>query len=128
MSAFGMHHEAPLVTGGTPLVDSIFSYLNLTTALADTECHPDGTCFGKPFGIVVDWIKYFVKKDTTYDILKIDQQEFDRIFEDSVQEYSPIIGTDSTNLTGFRDVGGKILSYHGLVSYYRTFNCRTIAN
>jgi hypothetical protein len=116
MSSFGMHHEAPLVTGGTPLVDSLFSYLNITTALADTECHPDGTCFGKPFSIVVDWIQYFVKKDTAYDILKIDQHEFDEIFENSVKEYNPIIGTDSTNLTGFREAGGKILSYHGLVS------------
>jgi hypothetical protein len=121
MSSFGMHHEAPLVTGGTPLVESVFTFLNMTTALADSDCRADGTCFGKPFSNVADWIRYFVKKNPAYDLLQIDQQEFDRIFEASIEEYNPIIGTDSRNLTSFRDAGGKILSYHGLVGYYKMF-------
>jgi hypothetical protein len=121
LSSFGMHHEAPLVTGDTPLLQSIYSYLNVTTAHADSECRQDGTCFGKPFSNVVDWIRYFVKKDPNYDFLKIDQEELDRIFEDSVQEYNPIIGTNSTDLSSFRDAGGKILSFHGLVGYLTKF-------
>lgn len=121
LSSFGMHHESPMVTGVASLIDPLLPLLNITTALADTECLPDGTCRGKPFSIVVDWIQLFLEKDPNYNILKIDQQELDRMFEASVREYNPIIGTDSMNLTGFRDAGGKILSYHGLVSLRTEF-------
>jgi Tannase and feruloyl esterase len=116
LSDFGMGHESPMVTGVDPMIDPLLPILNITTALVDTECLPNGTCRGKPFGIVVDWLQLFLKKDPNYDVLKIDQKEFDRMFEQSVREYNPIIGTDSTDLTKFRDAGGKILSYHGLVS------------
>ena len=112
----GNNHEAVLVTSGVPAVYSTFSYLGLTLGLADSYCSANGTCVGRPFGLVVDWIKYFVKKDPNFDTSHMGQKEFDAIFEASVQEYTPVIGTGSTDLSGLRDAGGKILSYHGLVS------------
>jgi feruloyl esterase len=117
LSDFGMVHESPMVTGVAPIIDSLLPLLNVSTGLADTECVPGGKCVGKPFGMVVDWLQLFLKKDPNYNVLQIDQKEFDRMFEQSVKEYNPIIGTGSTNLTGLRDTGGKILSYHGLVSF-----------
>jgi hypothetical protein len=114
----GTNHEAALVTQGSiPLVSGLLPYLNITTGLADTECLGNGTCFGKPFNIVKDWIKYFVLKDANYDTSKIVLKDFDRIFGKSVEEYSPVIGTDSPDMTVFGKSGGKIMSYHGLVNW-----------
>jgi hypothetical protein len=113
----GTDHEAGLVTAGSvPLVSSLLPYLKITTGLADTECAANGTCYGKPFNIVDEWIKFFVLKDQNYDTSKIDVKAFDRIFDVSVKEYSPVIGTDSPDLSAFRDAGGKLMMYHGLVS------------
>jgi hypothetical protein len=110
------NYEASLVTeGSVPYVSGLLPYLNATTGLADVECRPDGTCYGKPYPFVADWIKLFVLKDPNYDTSKIKQEEFDRIFTASVNEYNPIIGTDNPDLSAFRDAGGKLLSWHGLV-------------
>jgi hypothetical protein len=33
-----------------------------------------------------------------------------------VQQYDSIVGTNDPDLSAFRDAGGKIVSYHGMVS------------
>jgi hypothetical protein len=111
------NYEASLVTEGSiPYVSSLLPYVNATMGLADVECRSDGTCYGKPLPSVADWIKLFVQKDPNYDTSKIKQKEFDRIFKASVDEYSPIVGTDNPDLRKFREAGGKLLSWHGLVN------------
>lgn len=45
--------------------------------------------------------------------------EFDRNFEHSVRQFKGVIGTDSIDLSGIRDAGVKLLSFHGLVSKTR---------
>jgi hypothetical protein len=102
------NYEASLVSVGSGPFSS--------SGLADVACRPDGTCYGKPMIIIADWIKLFVLKDPNYDTSKIKQEEFDRILKASVDEYSSIVGTDNPDLSAFRDAGGKLLSWHGLVS------------
>ncbi|TID20705.1 feruloyl esterase b precursor [Venturia nashicola] len=110
----GNNHQAALVTEGSiPMLSGLLPYLNITTGLADTDCFANGTCTGRPFDIPRDWIKYFVLKDANYDASKIKVKEFDEFFSKSVEEYGPIIGTDSPDMTAFAKSGGKILSYHG---------------
>jgi Tannase and feruloyl esterase len=112
----GNSYEASLVTSGGPLLDSVLNRLNITMGLADRQCSADGTCTGRPLDLVDDWIRWFVKKDPNYDSSKMTMKEFDEIAATSVREYTAIIGTGSTDLSGFRNAGGKLLSYHGLVS------------
>ena len=40
--------------------------------------------------------------------------EFEQLFNQSVDQYTEVIGTENTNLTGFRDHGGKLIIIHGL--------------
>ncbi|QDS72107.1 hypothetical protein FKW77_003629 [Venturia effusa] len=111
----GAHHEASFVTEGSiPSLSRLLPYFNITTGLADTQCSSNGTCTVKPFDIPMDWIRYFVVKDARYDPSKINLKDFDEILGRSFKEYSPIIGTDSPDMTAFAKAGGKILSYHGL--------------
>jgi hypothetical protein len=111
----GSNHEAALVTTGVPF-GPLLQYFNVTVGLADRYCRQDGTCTEKPLGITADWIKFFVKQDPDYDTSKITLPEFEEIFKTSIREYNSIMGTNETDLSAFRDRGGKILSYHGLVS------------
>jgi hypothetical protein len=38
---------------------------------------------------------------------------FYRLFGESVRQFNKIIGTDDPNLSGFRDAGGKLLTWQG---------------
>ncbi|KAE9974295.1 hypothetical protein EG328_003940 [Venturia inaequalis] len=108
------NHDAALVTeGSVPLISSTLPYFNVTTGLADTQCFANGTCTGKPFDIPRDWIRYFIAKDAKYDYTKIGFKEYDDLLAKSVDEYGPIIGSDSPNMTAFAKAGGKLISYHG---------------
>jgi hypothetical protein len=113
------NHEASLVTeGSVPLISGLLPFVNATLGLADVDCRPDGTCVGHPYPQVADWIKLFVQKDPGFDTSKIKHEEFDRIFQASVDEYSSIIGTDNPDLSAFHNAGGKLLSFHGLVGIH----------
>lgn len=42
--------------------------------------------------------------------------EFARLFHASVQQYNSIIGTSDADLSDYGEAGGKLITYHGLVS------------
>jgi hypothetical protein len=112
----GTNHESALVTMGVTALGPVLDYFNFTLGLADSSCFADGTCIGRPLQQTEEWIKYFIKKDPNYDTSKMGQREFDDIFDTSIREYNSVMGTNSTDLSAFHAAGGKILSYHGLVS------------
>jgi hypothetical protein len=112
---FGANHEASLVSLGVPYVGWWANMLGITLGLSDRMCDAKGKCTGRPFSMIDEWIRYFVVKDPRYDTSKMSMQDFDDIMEISTREYTSIIGTGSTNLTGFGAAGKKMLSYHGLV-------------
>jgi feruloyl esterase len=114
----GANREAPIATPSIPLFSDVVSALGYTLGLADNICYANGTCIGRPFKMVDDWMRIFIKKDPDYDTSKMLVHDFDANFETSVREYTDIIGTGSLDLSGFRDAGSKLLSYHGLVSFH----------
>jgi hypothetical protein len=82
-----------------------------------TECSANGTCTGVPAGLGEAWLKFMIKKDPEWDYSKIASvDEYASLFHASVREFESIIGTFDTDLSAFRDAGGKMLSYHGMVS------------
>jgi len=97
----GLTHEAPLTGELSP---------------ATTRCQANGTCLGVPISLHLDWVRLFVQKDPTFDFNNMTRSAFERTFHASVQQFSSIIGTNDPNLDEFRDAGGKMLTYHGLVS------------
>jgi hypothetical protein len=83
-----------------------------------TTCDSNGTCVGKSAQLGDLWLKFFVKKDPNWDITKITSvEEFQRLFHASFQEFNSIYGAADPDLSAFRDAGGKMISYHGMVSY-----------
>lgn len=59
-------------------------------------------------------MKLFLLKNATADVSNLTRNEYERLFNQSIQEYGNA-NTNDPNLTAFRDRGGKMITYHGLV-------------
>ena len=80
-------------------------------ALAGTTGSP---LRGKPFGIPLDWFRYFLVQDPQWDWTTLTRAEFELLWNQSVEQYGTIFGSDDPDLTRFRDRGGKVIITHGL--------------
>lgn len=109
---YGLTHDAPF------------------SGLVNTTCSASGqNCTGSPFTISRDWIRFFLAKNSAFDVTKMTYAQYDRFFHLASQEYDSIIGTNDPDLSAFRDAGGKMITWHGLadqlifpngtVRYYR---------
>jgi hypothetical protein len=81
------------------------------SALAGTGGSP---LTGKPFSIPREWCQYFLLQDPKWDWTTLTPAGFELLWEQSVEEFGAVIGTDDPDLTRFRDRGGKIIITHGL--------------
>ncbi|KAI2473349.1 tannase and feruloyl esterase [Annulohypoxylon bovei var. microspora] len=97
---------------GARLVGQDESFI-VIESLATTICSQNGTCIGKPIELVDQWIRLLMKKDPSFDVSTITAAEFEQIFQASKEEYGPMCDVEP-NLDGFREAGGKMLTYHGL--------------
>ncbi len=96
--------------------DGKFLWYGLTrdtdlSALAGTTGSP---LTGKPFSIALEWFQYFLKQDPKWDWTTMTPAGFELLWNQSVEQYGAVIGTDNPDLTRFRDRGGKVIIYHGL--------------
>lgn len=67
----------------------------------------------RPFGITLDWFRYFLTQNPSWDWTTLTPQSYEQLFDQSVEQFNAVIGTDHPDLTAFRDRGGKILLWHG---------------
>ena len=84
---------------------------------------------GKPIDVALDYLQYFVVQDPHWDWTSLTSGQFELLFNQSVEEFGAVIGSDDPDLAHFRDRGGKLMLYHGLadqlipvqgvVDYYR---------
>jgi hypothetical protein len=93
---------------------------NLTgpNSIAITTCSLNETCTGSPLPVFAEWIRLFIKKDSEFNIAKLTREDYESAFNASVREYDAIIGTSNPNLRNFREAGGKLITYHGLVCVF----------
>jgi feruloyl esterase len=67
----------------------------------------------RPFGITLDWLRYFVTQNPTFDWTTITPAAYEQIWDQSYEQFNGVIGTDNPDLSAFRDRGGKIVMWHG---------------
>jgi hypothetical protein len=96
---------------GANLTETLFG----TPGLAATDCS-GGTCVGLPFPFGLWWVGLFLEKVPDFNFSSMTDEDFVRYFHQGIQEYTSIIGTTYSDLSEFRDSGGKMISTHGLVS------------
>ena len=80
-------------------------------ALAGTGGSP---LTGRPFSIPLEWCQYFLHQDPKWDWTTLTPAGFELLWNQSVEEFGPVFGTDDPDLTRFRDRGGKVIITHDL--------------
>jgi hypothetical protein len=81
--------------------------------LARTTTGNGGTT-PQPFPISVTWLGTWVQQDPAWDWTTLTYAQFDRLFRQSVKQFSRVIATDDPDLSAFERRGGKVLIWHGL--------------
>jgi feruloyl esterase len=64
-----------------------------------------------------EWLSLFLLKNQSADVTKLSHEEYDRLFHLAVQEYTDVMAANDPDLTEFKKAGGKLLTYHGMVSH-----------
>lgn len=107
---YGLDYQTLLAGRGDPATGG-------TLGSVMTTCSSNGTCVGKPAQLGEPWLRFFVKKDPDWDYTKITSiEEYARLFHASFKEFDSIYGASDPDLSAFRDAGGKMITYHGMVS------------
>ena len=69
---------------------------------------------GKPFGVSLDYYRYFLVRDPQWSGTTMNRAEFELLMNQSAEEFGAVIGSDNPDLARFRDRGGKVLIFHGM--------------
>ena len=68
----------------------------------------------KPFGIAVDWYRYFLTRSPGFDGTDVTAAEFELLVNQSVELFGPVFSANDPDLSAFRYRGGKLIILHGL--------------
>ncbi|KAK3346358.1 Tannase/feruloyl esterase [Lasiosphaeria hispida] len=107
---------------GTPIWPGVLPGADLTglsqtfpgqVSLAATNC-TTGTCVGAPIFLTVKWLQMFLAKDPSFDVANLTHVEYDRLIHAGKQQFASFMDTADPDLSDFRDVGGKMITFHGL--------------
>lgn len=111
---------------GTPFTGAL--------AHANTLCVGSLTnCTGVPFPMALDWLKNFTRRDPSYDIHKMTLADLEENFYLSRQQMDPFLSANDPDLSRFRGLGKKMISWHGMadecITVYgtRTYYDRVLA-
>src|SRR5215469_13592728 len=69
---------------------------------------------GQPFPVTVSWLGTWLQRNPAWDWRTLTYQQFDRLYRQSVGEFSGIFASDNPDLSAFKKHGGKIIIWHGL--------------
>ena len=67
----------------------------------------------QPFSIMLDWFRYFLTQDPQFDASTVTPAAYERLFDQSIEQFGQVIAADNPDLTGFRDRGGRAIVWHG---------------
>ncbi|KAJ4191868.1 hypothetical protein NW767_010775 [Fusarium falciforme] len=91
---------------GTPPGADFDGLANTTTV--------NGTTVPVPFVTAEAWFKYAIAQDPSLDTSKLSLSDFFHLFKQSVDRLTDSLGSDNPDLMGFKNAGGKLLSWHGM--------------
>lgn len=68
---------------------------------------------GAPFGITLEWFRYWLSQNPALDWKTITPELYELYWDQSLEQWGAVIGTDNPDLSAFRKRGGKIIMWHG---------------
>ncbi|KAH8889319.1 putative feruloyl esterase [Thozetella sp. PMI_491] len=103
--------DGPKTASGEPLWAALNKGAPLN-ALGNT-IPSDGGQVGDPFFVPQTWVRYFLKRDTAYDLANLTSPGLRDLFAESVSKFASIIDSADPDLSAFKHAGGKLLAWHG---------------
>ena len=67
----------------------------------------------KPNPITMEWWRYFLNQNPQWDWTVLTPALYEQYWDQSVEEFSAVLATDNSDLSAFRDHGGKLVLWHG---------------
>ena len=67
----------------------------------------------RPFGITLDWFRYFLTQNPAWEWTSLTPAGYEQYWDQAVEQFNAVIGTDNPDLSAFRDRGGRIILWHG---------------
>ena len=100
--------------GGDWLTGSFFPFAGIANTITS-----GGTTVGSPFPLTLEHLGTWVQQNPpvpagTFDWTTLTADQFDQLFQQSVEMYGDVIGTDNPDLSGFKKAGGRLIIWHGL--------------
>jgi feruloyl esterase len=101
--------EGPRRPDGTKMWYGLARGAPLTRLAGTTGSPPTG----QPFRIALEWLRYFLLQDPSWDWTTLTPERFEQLFDQSVEQYEAVIGTANPDLSLFRKSNGKLIFWHG---------------
>lgn len=79
----------------------------------DTGGDPSGS--GDPSGIAMSWFKYFLRQDPSWTPENLTREQFELLFDQSVEEFGDVLDTSRSDLSRYASAGGKTILWHGTI-------------
>lgn len=86
--------------------------------LANVVLTENGTREVQPFVVAESWVKYFALQDPDFDMPQMTLSEYEHAFDLSVKKFGPLWGNQQLDLSGFKQSGGKLLTWMGMADQY----------
>ncbi|KAI1361752.1 tannase and feruloyl esterase [Xylaria arbuscula] len=84
------------------------------SAIAGTTCSNNGTCVPTARSTATFWYLQFVRKDPTADLTILSPAQFDELYLTLKRIFSASVEASEARIAKFYDLGGKMITYHGL--------------
>lgn len=109
------HNDNILWRGYRPGSDLSGNLEKIGQGMACTNCTVDG-CKGCPNPLGISYFVTLLAKDLGFDLSSMSQSQFEYFFRLGQQEYESLLATNNPDLSRFHEAGGKMVTFHGLVS------------
>jgi hypothetical protein len=84
--------------------------------VAATTCRDAGEdCRGAPLPRALSWLQVFGLRDPDFQFGNLTLEEFYSVLRSGKEFFDRYVGSTNVNLSQFREAGGKLITYHGLV-------------
>jgi pimeloyl-ACP methyl ester carboxylesterase len=104
----------PIFFGQYPGTD--LSGLRTTAGVAATTCNDVGDeCAGAPLLLGPIWLQVFGLEDPTFAFEDLTLEQFYEVLRSRKAFFDQYVGSIDADLSEFRDAGGKMITFHGLV-------------
>ena len=87
---------------------------DIQSYVANTTCTSADDCNATPFALAADWLRLWIAADPDLDLTSLTRDQFTDLVNLGIKKYDSIISANSPDLAQFRNMGGKMITWHGL--------------